>query len=288
MTQTPHPGLAFANAQPPRRFRALGPHPPPHTTTPHCCFTQRARNRATIAQFQVFGPNPAPLTSRWRTISPPAASAISTPIHHLLSSPYMAVSCSTPETEPRMLGFGFLAQNPPCVGERIAHPPPPRYQPAPTAPWNHSTLPFHAACPKPSHDYSVSGFWPKPCPPASHWRMCSPPAASMISTPTQHLLSSPYTAVSCGMPKTRPPAPRWRMHSPATPASMLSTCTHHLLLSIPATFSIGTPESKAQQLGFPPLYIFLLNSFFEPLLAEPHLLSISLYHTSVLHVNSSR
>ena len=39
---------------------------------------------------------------------------------------------------------------------------------------------------------------------------------------------------------------------------------------------------------FPPLYIFLLNSFFEPLLAELHLLSNSLYHTSVLHVNSSR
>jgi hypothetical protein len=67
------------------------------------------------------------------------------------------------------------------------------------------------------------------------------------------------------------------MHSPTTPASMLSTCTHHLLPSIPATFSIGTPESKAQQLGFLPLYIFLLNSFFEPLLAEPHLLINSLY-----------
>jgi hypothetical protein len=32
--------------------------------------------------------------------------------------------------------------------------------------------------------------------------------------------------------------------------------------------------------AFPSLYIFLLNSFFEPLLAELHLLSNSLYHTS--------
>ena len=155
-------------------------------------------------------------------ISPPAASAISTPIHCLLSSPYTAVSRSTPETEPRMLGFGFLAQNPPCVGERIAHPPPPRYQPAPTTPWNHSTRLFHAVRLKLSHDCSVSGFWPKPRPPTLHWRTRSPPAASVISTPTQHLLSSPYPAVSHGTPKTEPrssvsgfwpqtcpPAPRW-------------------------------------------------------------------------------
>ena len=50
------------------------------------------------------------------------------------------------------------------------------------------------------------GFWdfgPTP-PPASRWRTCSPPAASVSSTRTHHILASSYAAVSHDTPGTEP------------------------------------------------------------------------------------
>ena len=60
LAQTPPPGLALANALPTRHLRDTNPHPPPPGSTLHRRFTRRARNRAKIARFRVFGPNPAP------------------------------------------------------------------------------------------------------------------------------------------------------------------------------------------------------------------------------------
>ena len=50
------------------------------------------------------------------------------------------------------------------------------------------------------------GFWPNPRSPALRWRMCSPPAASVSSTRTHHILALSYAVVSHGTPKTEPRA----------------------------------------------------------------------------------
>jgi hypothetical protein len=164
LAQNPPPGLALANAWPTRHLRDTNPHPLPPVTTLHLHFMRHTRNRATNARFRVFGPKTHPPASHWRTRSPPAAFVISTRTYYLLEPPYTAVSRGVPETEPRLLGLGFLAKTlPPLprVGQRLAHPPPPRYQPPSTASCHCPTPPFHAARPKPSHECSVSVLWPK-------------------------------------------------------------------------------------------------------------------------------
>src|SRR5882762_8794873 len=60
LAQPPPPGLSLVNPQPPRRLHIINPHPPPPTIISHCRFTRHARNRATNAQFQDFGPKPRP------------------------------------------------------------------------------------------------------------------------------------------------------------------------------------------------------------------------------------
>jgi hypothetical protein len=113
LVQTPPPDLMFAHARPPRCLRAILPHPSPPSTTAHCRFAWHARNRATNTRFRGFGPNPAPLASRCRTRSLPAISLPFYRTHNLTAPPPTALLHSTPEAEPRRLGFGFLAQIPP-------------------------------------------------------------------------------------------------------------------------------------------------------------------------------
>ena len=182
----PPPGLALANVQPHRRLHVVNTHPPPPSIIPHRCFTRRARNRATNAQFLGFWLNPRPLASRWRMCSPTTASMSSPRTHHLLASPQTAVSHSMPETELQMLGFRIFGSTPapwPRVGERAAPLPPPCYQLAPTTSHHHPVLPFHMAPPKPSHKHSVSGFQPKPRPPASCWQTHGPPLSRHVINP---------------------------------------------------------------------------------------------------------
>jgi hypothetical protein len=92
----------------------------------------------------------------------------------------------------------------PRVGKRAAPLPHQCYLPAPTTSQHRSTLPFHMARLKSSHECLVSGFWPKTCSPASCWRMRGAPAATMASTCTHHLTTSPHTAVSHGTPEIKP------------------------------------------------------------------------------------
>ena len=89
-----------------------------------------------------------------------------------------------------------LTPHPICLGHHgCRSPPPPRHSPTP---------PFYQVGPKPSHNRSVSGFWPKPHPSASHWRTHCPPGTFVIPTCTHHLLEAPYIAISRGMPETKP------------------------------------------------------------------------------------
>jgi hypothetical protein len=93
-------------------------------------------------------------------------------------------------------------------------------------------------CPKPSHAHSISGFWRKSRPLASHWRTHSPPAASMPSTCTHYLLAPPHTTVSHGVPETEPRTLSFGFLAQilslglalanAQPASMQSMHTHHI------------------------------------------------------------
>ena len=46
------------------------------------------------------------LASHWRTRGPPATFVIPIRTHYLLSPPYSSISCGTPKTKPRKLGFG--------------------------------------------------------------------------------------------------------------------------------------------------------------------------------------
>ena len=108
--QTPLPGLALAHAWPSRCLCDINLHPLPPVTTLQLNFTRHTRNRATKARFRVFGPKTHPPASHWRTHSPPATFVISTHTYYLLEPPYSAVSRGVPETEPRLLGFGFLAK----------------------------------------------------------------------------------------------------------------------------------------------------------------------------------
>jgi hypothetical protein len=58
LAQTPSPSLVFLTGWPHHHHHNNNTIPPPLCIIPHCCFTWRARNRATTAQFRVFDPNP--------------------------------------------------------------------------------------------------------------------------------------------------------------------------------------------------------------------------------------
>src|SRR5882762_4325458 len=114
-------------------------------------------------RFRLFGSNPA----LWPCLSQGTASAtasmLSTCTHHLLTSLHIAVLHSTPETKQRTLSFSILAQTE-TPGMRPNGQPHPHLHltyitPATLQPLPHHRFEWHA--PKPSHNSSVSGFWPK-------------------------------------------------------------------------------------------------------------------------------
>src|SRR6267154_1093212 len=110
--------------------------------------------------------------------SPPGVSMPSTCTHHLPSSPHIAVSHHTPETELQTLSFGFWPKPHPRlhVGECAAPLASPCHPPAPTISHHRPTLPFHTAHLKLSYKHSVSGFWPKPHPRLRVGESAVPPA----------------------------------------------------------------------------------------------------------------
>ena len=99
LAQNLPPGLALSNAQPPSHLRAIFPHQPPPSTTTYCHFTRHARNRATMAWIQAFGPNPAPRPLVGEGAAPAAASMPSTHTHHFPLSLHTTVSRHTPKTK---------------------------------------------------------------------------------------------------------------------------------------------------------------------------------------------
>jgi hypothetical protein len=121
--------------------------PPLLIIIPCCHFTWRTRNRATTAQFRVFGPNPLsePHVSNQTATPPPTTLS-----HHPSSSSPAAVSHGMPKTELRQLSFGFLAQTPspsltfPSGWPHHHHH---HHNTIPPPPSHHPPLPFHMACP---------------------------------------------------------------------------------------------------------------------------------------------
>jgi hypothetical protein len=111
----------------------------------------------------------------------------------------------TPETEPGCSVSGFLAQTPapwPRIGEHAAPLLPPCSQHAPTSSQHHPTPLFHMAHLKPSHERSVSGFWPKPPPPPRNLQMHHPTTAAALYASPHHLPPSPPGTIPDGVPKT--------------------------------------------------------------------------------------
>ena len=112
-----------------------------------------------------------------------------------------------PQTEPRQLVWGFLAQTPASLTFRepaAPTPSPPRRR-RPTISPHRSPSPFPTACPKPSPSSSVSGFWPQPpLPPRVGER---PTTTTTSSTSRHHRLPppSPSVTVSHGTPEIEPP-----------------------------------------------------------------------------------
>jgi hypothetical protein len=101
----------------------------------------------------------------------------------------------------------FFGPNPalwPHISKRAAPPLPLCHQLTPTTSHHHPALLFYTAPPKPSHKCSVLGFWSKPCPPASHWRMRSTHTTSMSPTCTHHLPPSPRAAILHSTSETKP------------------------------------------------------------------------------------
>ena len=150
--------------------------------------------------------------------------------HHPLHHP-AAVSYGKPETEPRAFGFWDFGPTPP-PGFALANVQPPLLPPChlsiPTTSQHHPTPPFHTGCPKLSHGRSVFGILAQP--PLSGFALADvqPPAASVSSTRTHHILASSYAAVSHGTPETEQralsfwdfgptPAPRLRVGKRAAP-----------------------------------------------------------------------
>ena len=111
-----------------------------------------------------------------------------------------------PQTEPRQLVWGFLAQTPASLAFRepaAPTPSPPRRR-RPTISPHRSPSPFPTACPKPSPSSSVSGFWPQPPLPP---RVGERPTTTTTSSTSRHRLPppSPSVAVSHGTPEIEQP-----------------------------------------------------------------------------------
>ena len=124
------------------RFRGFGPKPAPW---PHV--VERATPQPSLCHFPTpttsqhhhltlfytahlkpshdssdlgFWPKSHPRPLIGEGAAPAAASMPSTRTHHLPLSLHTTVLCHMPKTKLRMLSFGFLAQTPPHIGERIA------------------------------------------------------------------------------------------------------------------------------------------------------------------------
>jgi hypothetical protein len=123
--------------------------------------------------------------------------------------------------------------------------------------------PFYTARPKPSHHSSVSGFWPKPHPPASRWRTRSPhPCRCLISPCPPPLCIAPYrrftrharnraiTARFRGFGPNPTPPPRVGERAAPTPVVVLSAHARHLSALCRTAILHGTPKTEPSQLGF--------------------------------------
>ena len=143
------------------------PPPPPrqhHPTIPpidhHRCFRWHAPNRALVGLFWAFSPKP----TTW-LVQPNARPCHRRHLVHTSPPPLLIAHyrCFQRRAPNQALVGWFLVFGPnplpePCVSNRTATPPPQQQQHHPTTPLHHLPLPFHTACPKLSHNSSVSCF----------------------------------------------------------------------------------------------------------------------------------
>jgi hypothetical protein len=130
----PTPGLALANAQPPRHLHAIHPHPQPPIIVPPLHFMAHGRNRAMNAQFRVFGPNPAHCPRIGKRAAPPPSPchppAPTTSRHRLTPSFHTA----HPKPSHPSRFSGVLTPTPPSRTHAASPPPPPCPQHPSTSP----------------------------------------------------------------------------------------------------------------------------------------------------------
>ena len=261
--------LALANTQSPYRLHVTNLYSPPPRIVLQGCFTWHTQNRATNAQFRVFGLNPTP-----RLCIGECAAPLASPCH----PPAPTISCHRP-TRPfytarpkpsykcSVLGFWPKPQPRLRVGKCAVPPVPPCHPLAPTISHYSPTLPSHTACPKPSYKHLVSSFWPKlyrrlrvgehAIPPAPPCHPLAPTISHYRRTLPFHM-ACPKLSCECSVSgfwhKPCPLPSCWQTCSPPT-TSMPSTCTNNLLSSPHTIISNGTPETES------PLSVF---GFFDP------------------------
>ena len=155
--------FALVNTQSPYRSHVTNLHPPPPSIVLQGCFTRHAQNRATNAQFWVFGLNPTPrlrVGKRAAPLASPCHPPAPTISRHCPTPPFHT-ACPKPSYKHSVLGFWPKPQSRLCVGECAVPPAPPCHPLAPTISHYRPTLPSHTARLKPSYKHSVLGFWPK-------------------------------------------------------------------------------------------------------------------------------
>ena len=239
------------------RFRIfwLKPHPPPHISQTHHSTTTTtlyAPPSHPYTPFSIAVSHGAPETEpQWlgfvflaQTPSPTSCFT-NAPLHHhhhlvrTTIPPLCNVlhRCFTRHARNRatMARFRVFGSNPiPHLAfhEHTTPPQPPSHTHHHSTPMQRSPLPFHTACPKPSHSGSVSYFWLKPHPSPRISRTHHPTTTSSYA-PLHRIPASPTAIVPNSTPEIEPYLCCFRRRTP----------------------------NRASQLGFVSFYYYLITLY---------------------------